>query len=310
MSKPYIGDWVLRSVLFIPGHIEEMLRKGARVQPDCFILDLEDAVPEKFKTTGRNRVREALEGGFYEGRTTFVRINSRATNYTLEDLQAVAHPNMHGIVYPRAERKDDIEYLENLLVKIERGLLLESPYFSIIPVCETPLGVINAYEIAGSSSRIVAMIFGCEDYLAELRGRHSSGERSLLTPRSQVAMAARAAGVEPIDSPFVKVHDFERLQHFAEVGRDLGMAGMCALSPRQLPIIHEVFTPSLGEVGFAREIIDAAEDGDKMGRTVRMSDGKFISPPTLKAALKTITRAEAIANLEEYYYNLNDGSME
>jgi citrate lyase subunit beta/citryl-CoA lyase len=158
--------------------------------------------------------------------------------------------------------------------------------------------VLNAAEIASASPRMMALIFGCEDYLAALQGRHSDAEEALLTPRALVAMAARAAGLEAIDTPYVRVHDLESLKWFAIQGRDLGFSGMCALSPRQIPVIHEAYTPSKEEIRQAEEVIAVAERSQAEGRGVMISGGAFVSPPTVRAAKKLLERTEAIRSSE------------
>lgn len=301
MSKPYPGDWVLRSVLFVPGHIEPMMKKGADTQADCVILDLEDAVPADWKLTAREKARRILDEGIYAQKTVFVRINALQTSLTTEDIAAVACESLNGFVYPRANCAEDIQRLESELSRTEEDLQLPPGHFSLIAVIETVKAVLNVRAVAEASPRIVALIFGCEDFLADLQGRHSDGDVALLAPRVQVALAARAIGVEPIDTPYIRVSDLDGLRRFAETGRDLGMTGMCALTPRQVDIINEVHTPSAEEVQSARQVIEAAQHPASSDRGVFIAGGQFISPPTVKAARKIIARHEAICNLQKFY---------
>ena len=301
MSKPYPGDWVLRSVLFVPGHIEPMMKKGADTDADCVILDLEDAVPADWKLTARKKARRILDEGVYAKKTVFVRINALQTSLSTEDIAAVACGSLNGFVYPRANCAEDLQRLDSQLGSTEEDLQLPSGHFSLITVIETTRAMLNVRAVAEASPRIVALIFGCEDFLADLQGRHSDGDIALLAPRAQVALAARAIGAEPIDTPYVRVGDLDGLRRFAETGRDLGMAGMCALTPRQVDIVNEVYTPSAEEAQSARQVIEAAENPADSDRGVFIAEGKFISPPTVKAARKTISRHEAICNLQKFY---------
>ena len=246
--------------MFVPGHNEKMVWKGAHSEADSIVLYLEDAVPPKSKAKGREIVNSVLKSGLYARKTVFVRINPLDSGLTLLDLEGVASPEVNGFIYPMAYTPDDIENFDAQLRLVENHLSLPIGHFSIIPVLETPLAVLNAYAIAKASDRMVGLIFGCEDYLAELQGRHSPDNISLYMPRAQVALAARAAGIEPIDTPYVKVHDLEGLRAFAEVGRNLGMAGMCVMTPRQIPIIHEIYTPAEEEVRYASEVVKAEEE--------------------------------------------------
>lgn len=301
MSKPYQGDWVLRSVLFVPGHSETMVKKGADTEADCIVLDLEDAVPAGLKAKARETVRHALEKGVYSRKAVFVRVNSFETNLTNEDLAGVACVNLNGIVYPRANCAEDIERLDSKLACRERELGLTAGHLSLIPVLETVRAVLNARAVTKASQRLVGLIFGCEDFLADLQGRHSDDDIALVVPRAQVALAARAAGIEPVDTPYVQVKDLEGLRRFAARGRDLGMGGMCAMNPAQVSVINDMYTPTDEEIRSGREVIEAAESPDSAERGVFIAGGKFISPPTVKAAQKTLACHEAIRNLEEFY---------
>lgn len=297
MSKPYPGSWVIRSMLFVPGHIEKMARKATTSEADCVVLDLQDAVPDPDKSEARTTIRRVLEEGLFEKKTVFVRVNPLDTEMTLVDVDAVACRQLHGFVYPMAYVPEDIVTFDAQLRMMETTLGLEIGHFSIVILIETPLGVLNAYPLAKASPRVVGLLFGCEDYLAELEGRHSEGDISLHTPRAQVALACRAAGIEPIDTPYVKVHDLEGLRPFAERARDLGMAGMLVMTPKQIPIAHEVYTPNEIEVTLARKMVQAADEAAKGGRGIAVVEGMFVSPPTLKAARKLLDRSNAIEGL-------------
>lgn len=300
MTKPYNGDWVLRTVLFVPGHVEAMIAHGARSDADCVVLDLEDAVPTTRKARARECVRRALEGGDYAQKTVFVRVNPIGTGWTLRDLDGVACRQLHGFVYPMAQTADDIRSFDAQLSLIESHLELERGHFSLIVLIETTEGVLNAHAIAQASSRVVGLLFGCEDFLAELGGRHNEQDTALHTPRALVAMAARAAGVEPIDTPYVRVHDLEGLERFATRARDLGMAGMLVMSPKQVAVARAAYTPSPEEVEHARAVVAAKAEADDQDRGIVVVNGNFVSPPTIKAAHRVLRRYEAICALEAF----------
>jgi citrate lyase subunit beta/citryl-CoA lyase len=300
MAKPYPGEWVLRSMLWVPGQIDKMLAKGPQTDADCVVLDLEDAVPPAEKAAARGKIRQVLEAGLYRRKTVFVRINPIDSGLTLRDLDGVACHHLHGFVYPMTYTADDIKKFDAQLSLIENHLDLPKGHFSIVAVIETPLAVLNAYTIATASDRIVALIFGCEDYLAEQRARHSENDVSLHTPRMMIAMAARAAQVVPVDAAYVRVHDLQGLRAFATCARDLGMGGMAALTPAQIAVANEIYTPTAEEIETAQAIVTAAEVAAREGRGVVVVDNKFISPPTLKAARTTLARGEAIRALEEF----------
>ncbi len=299
MNKPYKGPWIIRSFLFVPGHIEKMLTKASKSDADCVAFCLEDAVPMEEKENARTTVRNVLEGGLFNNKPTFVRINPIDSGLTLRDLEGVACKNLDGFVYPMAYTPDDIKSFDAQLSLMENQLQLKKGHFSIIVLIETPLAVLKAYEIAKASERVVGLLFGCEDYMAEMESRYSKEELSLFTPRSMVAMAARAAGVVPIDTPYVKVHDLVGLKRFTSLGRDLGMAGMLVMSPKQIQIVNKCYTPGKKEIEIATEIVQAANNAKKAGKGIVIVKGNFISPPSLKQAEKLLERFAVIKNFEE-----------
>jgi len=261
---------------------------------------LEDAVPHSEKSNARKKIREALEKGLYTKKTVFVRINPIETGLTLKDLEGVACKELNGFVYPMAYTPDDIKNFDAQLSLVENQLDLPAGHFSIIVLIETPLAVLNAYQIARASKRVVGLLFGCEDYMAEMESRYSKEEMSLFTPRSLIAMAARAAKVVPIDTPYVQVYDLDGLKRFATQGRDLGMAGMLVMTPRQIETARECYTPDKDEIAYAIEVVQAADKAQKDGRGIAMVNNKFISPPTLKQAQRLLEHVEVIQNLESF----------
>jgi len=298
MEKPYKGPWVMRTFLFVPGHIDKFLTKASQSNADCVALCLEDAVPYNEKENARKTIKKALSDGVFKEKPVFVRINSMDSGLTLRDLEGVACKELDGFVYPMAHTPDDIKSFAAQLNLMEDQLNLQKGHFSIVVLVETPLAILKSYEIATASKRVVALLFGCEDYMAEMESRYSIEERSLFAPRSMMAMAARAAGVEPLDTPYVQVHDLDGLERFATLGRDLGMSGMLVMSPKQIKVANICYTPSAAEIETANDIIQAADEAAKEGRGIVIVKGNFISPPTLKQARKLIVRSEEIKKLE------------
>ncbi len=299
MIKPYKGPWVIRTFLFVPGHNEKLLIKGSQSEADCVALCLEDAVPFNKKEDARQKVKNVLADGLFKDKPVFVRINSMDTGLTLPDLDAVACKELDGFVYPMAYTADDIKNFDAQLSLMETHKGLKKGHFSIIVLIETPLAIINAYEIARASDRVVALLFGCEDYMAEMESRYSEEERTLFVPRSMIAIAAHAAGVVALDTPYVKVHDLDGLKRFATLGRDLGMAGMLVMSPRQIEIARDCYTPNEEEVKYASDVVLAADEAKKEGKGITIVNGKFISPPTLKQAKRLLNHYESIKMFEK-----------
>jgi citrate lyase subunit beta/citryl-CoA lyase len=196
------------------------------------------------------------------------------------------------------DSSEDIQILEQRIKQLETrtGVAAET---SIVALVETPSGVLNAHAIAGSSSRVAGLMFGAEDYMVEMDSPRNAGELLLDTPRALVAMAARAAGVEAIDTPYVNVPDLEALRRHAERGRCMGMSGILVLSPRQIEVARSVFTPDKDEVRFARRVLRAREEVLAAGQAYAFVDGELVSPSREKKAKQVLARARAIRELEE-----------
>jgi citrate lyase subunit beta/citryl-CoA lyase len=178
----------------------------------------------------------------------------------------------------------------------EKGLAEGS--LAIAVLVETPLGVLNAYPLARASDRVAALLFGSEDFLVTLQGREDDNQMVLHTPRAQIAIAARAAGVEAIDTPYVQVHDLGGLQAHALRARDLGMSGMLVMSPRQIPMAHSIYTPSAQEVQEAEDTVQMLEKARRAGRSYSIVDGKLVAPSREKRARTILARAAAIQAVE------------
>ena len=229
-----------------------------------------------------------------------VRINTLESGLALLDLEAIASSEIGGFVYPKVYCADDIKAFDAQLSLKEQALGLEHGHFDIIVLIETPEAVLRAYDIARASSRVIGLLFGSEDCLTEMRGFHGPNGRSILCLRHLIAIAARAAGVVPIDTPFIQVHDDDGLRAHITQAAELGFEGMLVMSPRQLQIAQEMYTPSEDQRKCARELVRLASEAEEAARGIAVSSGVFVSPPTLKRAQNLLKRYEAILAFEKY----------
>lgn len=299
MAKPYPGSWILRTMLFTAGHIDKYIQKAFTSDADCIVLDLEDAVPESKKEFARNNIVEHITARQDTKYPVMVRINPMESGMTLLDLDYVACKGIGGFVYPKAYCADDIKAFGAQLTLKEQVLGLDQGHFDIIALMETPESILNAYEIATASPRVIGLLFGSEDFLADMEGSHGPGGRSILCPRHIVSMAARAAGIAAIDTPYVQVHDDEGLRTHISQARELGYEGMLVMTPRQIDIAQEMYTPAKSEVEEAREMVELAAKAAASDRGIAVSRGVFISPPTLKRKKNLLRRYEAIKEFEK-----------
>jgi len=292
-------------MMFVPGHNQKLIEKALISKADALILDLEDSVrPDHNKGIARELIVSfALDGAFTDcDKKIFVRINDRDTNLLLTDLRAVTLNGIDAILVPKVYRAEDIYYVDHLLEAIEHEKELEVGRFKIAALIETAAAVLNVQEICRASDRVVAVTFGCEDFIADLEGYHDLEHESIYIPRALIALGARAAGVIPIDTVHIDVHNLEDLKFMLTTGRKFGFEGQLVLHPKELPLVHQCYTPSKKEVADARIMLDLYTRAESEGKGVTVYDGKFVGPPMVAAAKKTLERNSRILEDGEEWF--------
>ena len=296
------NKYLLRTMMFVPGHNERLLLSASRSNADALILDLEDSVlPVSNKQIARKIILEKVNAGLFKNFYLFPRINDRESGFLLKDVHSLIVPGIDGFVYPKARKGEDIYFFDKLLETIEYEKGFPAGTFKIVPLIETSAAVLNAQEICLSSNRVVAIAFGCEDFVADLEGIHDSEGKSLLTARAMIAMAARATGVIPIDTVHINVHDLKDLEENVNLARILGFEGMLILHPKEIEIAHKYFTPSNKEVADAKEMLSLSVEAEKSNKGVAVMNGKFIGPPMVIAAKKIIDRDNLIKKKMNFF---------
>jgi citrate lyase subunit beta/citryl-CoA lyase len=281
--------------MFVPGHNERLLNSAARSAADVLLLDIEDSVqPPENKSKARQLVKEWVEEGKFKKHLVFPRINDRESGHLLKDVEALSIKGVDGFMYPKAKTGQDIYFFDKLLETIEYEKGFPIGKFKIIPLIETASAVLNAQDICKASKRVIAIAFGCEDFIADLEGIHDKAHESLFTPRAIIAMAARATGVVPIDTVHINIHDLEDLEHNLKLAKNLGFEGMLILNPKELPLAHQYFSPSEKEVSDAKEMLRLSDEAELDGKGVALMNGKFIGPPMVVTAKKIITKHNII----------------
>ena len=294
---------VLRSMLFVPGNSMRMITKTAFLMSDAIILDLEDAVPLPDKATARIMIRDSIKAVKQGGVYVFVRVNALTTKLTAEDLNSVVVQDLDGIMLSKTEANSDMVELDAMLEETEKGRRLELGSLRIIPLVETAKGVVNAYQIALASRRIVAVAFGAGDYYGDL-GRSVSSlspeQTELLYARSQIVNASVAAGIQAIDTPFFGLLT-DREGFIKETIRalQLGFRGKLLIHPTQIEFVNKMFSPSQDEVAYAGEVVKAFEEAQARGLGAVTFEGKMIDYMNYKQAKDLTTFAEVIAGKED-----------
>lgn len=280
-----------RTMLYLPGNNPNMLTRGHLFGSDGLILDLEDAVSATEKDSARVLVREVLKRGGFGGLEVTVRINGLDTEFWRDDLAAVVPAGVDGVRAPKVEGPQTVKDLDEELSIVEERAGLPAGRTKIFCLLETAFGVWNAYDIAKASPRVAAIIPGGEDLTADLRTSRSAEGTELEWTRRMMIVAARAAGVDALDTVYPRITDDEGLRREAAFIRQLGYDGKSVIHPNQIPIIHEVFTPTEKEIESAKKIVAAAKDAASRGLGAVSVDGRMVDAPVVRRAEYTLLRA-------------------
>ena len=286
-----------RSLMFVPGHNEKLMKSAGRSEADVLLLDIEDSVqPINNKQVARDTIKKFVEEGFFKNHLVFPRVNDRESGQLLKDVHQLTIKGVHGFMYPKSTKAEDIYFFDKLLETIEYEKNIPIGTFKIIALIETTAAALNAQSIAEASPRVVALAFGCEDFITDLEGIHDKEGLSIFSPRAIIAMAARAAGVIPVDTVHINIHDLEDLEKNLQLALKLGYEGMLVLHPKEIPLVHKYFTPSEEKYNEAVEMLRLAEKAKKDGKGVAIMNNKFIGPPMIKTAEKTIKKYREVMN--------------
>jgi len=296
---------LLRSMMFVPGHNEKLIESAAKSTADALIFDLEDSVqPSSNKALARSLIVKSLSDSKFNRFQKFVRLNEIETEFFLQDVLQVTEANIDGFLLSKTNSKEDIQYLDNLLTSIERERNLEIGKFSIIPILESALSIVNINEIATCSARIIALGFGSEDYVSDIQGvRDFDTNISISYPRSLVPIVARAYKMEAIDAAYIKVHDLEGLEKHLETGKILGYSGMWVLHPKQNDMVNEVFSPTTQEYEDSKNFLRLYAEAQKINKGVAIIEGKFVGPPLITKSNDIIARVELIERRRKQFDN-------
>lgn len=260
---------------------------------DCVILDLEDAVSPNEKDSARIQLYNTLVELDYRGVERWVRINGVDTPYYREDIRAAVAGKTEGIRIPMCESAEDVHVVEALVEEAEKEFGVEVGSTMLMAALESPKGVIHAYDIATASNRMMGIALSGGDFTRTMHAQNSPGGEAFFLARSQIVLAARAAGVMAFDTVNTNLDDPEGLRKETEMIRNMGFDGKSLISPKQIETVHEVFTPSEKEILHAEHIILAVEENKEKGIGVMVVDGKMIDVAHVEGARRTLKLAKA-----------------
>jgi citrate lyase subunit beta/citryl-CoA lyase len=282
-----------RTMLFVPGNSPGMIRDAHIYGSDSIMFDLEDSVALGEKDAARHLVYQALKFIDYGNIEKVVRVNPLNTAYGKDDIEAMVCAGVDVIRLPKTETPQDILDTENAITEIEKKTGIEIGSTKMMAAIESALGVVNAYPIAISSKRLVGIALGAEDYTASLKTTRSLDGTELFFARSQIIVAARAAGIDAIDTVFSNLNDMETFEKEIRLIKQLGFDGKSVINPRQIDVVHKIFNPTEKEIEKALRILEAMREAETKGSGVVNLDGKMIDKPVLLRAERMIDMAIA-----------------
>ncbi|TWD92463.1 citrate lyase subunit beta/citryl-CoA lyase [Neobacillus bataviensis] len=283
-----------RSMLYVPGNNPGMIRDANIYGADSIMFDLEDSVSLHEKDSARLLVYEALKTMDYGRTEILVRVNGLDTPYGKDDFEAIVRAKPDAIRLPKTEKPEDVEEADQLITQIERAAGMVSGTIKLMAAIESALGVLNAYKIATASKRLIGIAIGAEDFVTDLKTTRSKEGIELLAARSQILFAARAAGIDALDTVFSDVDDEEGFIQEVKLIKQLGFDGKSLINPRQINLVHELYSPTETEIKKSITIIEAAKEAERKGSGVISLNGKMIDKPIIERAYRVLEQAKAV----------------
>ena len=282
-----------RAMMFMPGNNPAMLQNAGIYGADTVIFDVEDAVAVSEKDAARQLVHNAIKQLQYPCEVA-VRINHIQTPFGLDDLKVILPAKPDLIRLPKAETGQDIKIIDEIIGEAEAKYGFAAGSIGMMAAIETAKGLMHAYEIATASPRMVALAIGGEDFVADLKTSRSREGWELFVARSQLLLAARAAGIQAIDSVFANANDDEGFLAETRLIKELGFDGKSVINPRQVRMAQEVFTPSEKEIKNAERVLAAYKEALERKSGVVALDGKMIDTPIVTRAERVLAYAAAV----------------
>ncbi len=286
-----------RALLYMPGDDEHKIAKAAGLAVDCVVMDLEDSVSISCKNDARETTAKALKELDFQGSERLVRINSFSSGLVDGDLEKILPSQPDGILLPKTVTAEDVQKLSTILgdFENENGLVRNS--IKIMAIIENAMGIINLKEIAQADPRLVALICGGEDLVADINAIRTRVGTELLYARSQVVLYAGAFKLQAIDMVSTDFSDAHALEDEAIHSMEMGFSGKQIIHPNQIEPVQEGFTPDDDEIAYALQLIEKYEEGEKNGQVAFVLDGVMVDLPVIIRAQRLLKRARAAGKL-------------
>ena len=284
---------LLRSLLFVPGNRANMLDKAIGLKPDAVVPDMEDSVPTAEKANAREMIASFLPTLAEAGHQIIPRVNSLHTGLMEDDLAAVIGPHIAGVSVGKVGSANDVRQIADRVGRKEIAAGITFGATALVLWVETASAIVNAFSICRASKRVIAIAFGGEDLTNDMAIPRTESEEEIAYPRSVVAVAARAAGVLALETPYFNYRDDEGLRRNSTASRILGFRGRFAIHPSQIDGINASYLPSEQEIAHARRVVDAFTEAEVRGSAATSLDGMVIDVPVVERARKVLAVAQS-----------------
>lgn len=284
-----------RTMMFIPGNNPSMISDAHIYGSDSIMFDLEDAVSINEKDSARFLVYNALKSVDYGNTETVVRVNSLDSEYGIFDFEAMVKAGVDVIRLPKTDTSDEVKEADELIAKIEKKHGIELGTTKLMAAIESPIGVINAYSIATASDRLIGIALGAEDFVTNMKTERHPDGKELFLARSNILMAARAAGIYALDTVFSNLDDMEGFIEETKMIKQLGFDGKSVIHPKQIKEVHNIYQPKLADIHHAIRVIEGIREAEAAGSGVLQVDGKMVDAPIVERAMRVIELAKAMS---------------
>ena len=286
-----------RALLYVPGDDFHKIQKAANLDVDSVCLDLEDGVASKRKAEARKTISHALQSLDFGNSERLVRVNSVTSGMLDADLEETIVSGVDGVVLPKVSHAEQIQKLSKKISAIEVDRGWKPGSIILIAIIESAQAVINLDSIASSDARLEALIFGAEDFAANIGAKRTAAGWEVFYARSAVVTHCAAHQLQAIDMVNINFHDDLTLRTASEQGSGMGFAGKQIIHPNQVKIVQDAFTPNPEEIENAVNLIEKFVQYQNQGKGAFALDGIMVDAPLIKAAEAVIERAKAAGKI-------------
>lgn len=294
-----IKERLRRTMMFVPGNNPAMVKDAGIYGADSIMFDLEDAVSMAEKDAARDLVYEALQTQDYGDAELVVRVNGQDTPYYANDVRAMVKAGIDVVRLPKAEDAEMVKKLDADITAAEKEFGREEGSTMLMAAIESAKGVINAYQIASASDRMMGIALSAEDYTTDMKTHRYPDGAELEFARNMVLHAARAAGVAAFDTVFTNMNDTEGFYRETEYIHQLGFDGKSLVNPCQIPMVNKVYEPTKKEIENAKNVENAIKEAKLKGSGVISMNGQMVDRPVVLRAERVMRLAKASNLIDE-----------